>query len=245
MYFTNEGILTIYPPIDPPLVPPVYIDEKLLIASNQPTAVTGLSKEYQASSVDFPSADYREPLTQPRHRLHSHPEHLQVRQRNNLPQFSPPPQVVLFNDFQFPGYEQMNLHNTASLLVRDILMTAETRLRVKAAQQQVRPMEQSGSDTGVRSGFLAAPQHYRLQQHGCEDLQPHVAGMSNMALLGEQPREPIQLEQMGRHCRSQSGQRMQPQSRLHCELKSPFQQHDKSAEDNSSHGIYNAAERQD
>ncbi|WDK11289.1 hypothetical protein CGRA01v4_02568 [Colletotrichum graminicola] len=222
MYFTNEGILTIYPPIDPHLVPPTYIDEELLVASNQPTAVTELSKEYQSPSVDFPSADYWEPLTQPRHRLRSHPEHLQVRHGNSLPQFSPPPQVVLFNDFQFPGYEQMNLHNTASLLVRDILMSSEIRLRVKAAQQRVRLTEQSGSNTGVWSGFLAAPQHYHSQQHGCEDLQPQVAGMSNMALLGDQPREPIQFAEMGKHYRSQSGQRMQSQSRLHCGLKKPF-----------------------
>ncbi|KAK2014924.1 hypothetical protein LZ32DRAFT_181047 [Colletotrichum eremochloae] len=243
MYFTNEGILTIYPPIDLPLIPPVYIDEGLFVAPHQPTVVMGPSKEYQSPSVCFPRDDYREPLSQPRPRLHSHPEHLQIRQKSNLPQFRQPPQAGLFNDFQFPRNGQMSQHNTASPLIRDILMTSQTRLRIKAAQQQFRPTEQSGPDIRVRPGFLSVPQQYRSQQHGCENLQPQVAGMSNMALVG-QLCEPIQLEQIGKHYRPRSGQSMQPQSRLRCELKSHFQQHDEGTEDNDYHGIYNTAERQ-
>ncbi|KAK1981224.1 hypothetical protein LZ30DRAFT_94278 [Colletotrichum cereale] len=142
MYFTNERILTVYSPIDPPLVPPVYIDEEWLIAPIQPAATTRPSKEYQSPRVDFPWADYRKPSSHPRPRLLSHAEHLQVRQKSNLPQFSPPPpQAVLFNDFQFPRHEQMSQHNSASSLIRDILMTSQARLRAKITQQQFRPVE--------------------------------------------------------------------------------------------------------
>ncbi|KAK2003926.1 hypothetical protein LX36DRAFT_41628 [Colletotrichum falcatum] len=197
MYFTNEGILTVYPPIDPPLVPPAYVDdEEWLIAPNQSIAVMGPFKEHQPPSVGFPLGDYQGPLFRPRPRLLSRPEHLQDRQKTKLPQFSPPPQAVVFNDFQFPTSGQMSQHNTASLLVRDILMTSQARLRLNVAQQQFRLTEPSGPDTRVHSGLLAAPQQrYRSQQHGCEDFQSHVAGMSSMSLLGEQLREPIQLGQ--------------------------------------------------
>ncbi|WQF87302.1 hypothetical protein CDEST_12316 [Colletotrichum destructivum] len=202
LHLIEEGTLTVYPPIDPPRGPPIYVDEgPLKVVPNEPASSTYRSDEHQPLRADPPWIDYRPPSFQSRTRKFFTPEHSQL-----------------------PNRRQTNQPNMASPLIREMLLTSQARLQKKVPDQQLQPTEQGRREIWAARKFQSQQTaDWFSQQHMAPQANDQVSSRSGISTTllqhtessaehssyrAQQLREPLHRRQL------ELGQPMQPQRYL-------------------------------